>query len=102
MYTTLEKVRQYLIETGCLPESTAHLNHTEAEHLGFICVGITRRWRLVNAHLTDVAADAYIQNNAHRHSGKLRSFVPSQYRCYEFNGVINALKNGELVLKETV
>ena len=92
-YDTLEDVRQYLGEMK-------EMNAADAETAGFERIGVTKHWRLVNVHLTDVAAEEYIQCNAHRHSGRLRSYVPIQYRCYEINALIEALKNGELVLKE--
>jgi hypothetical protein len=98
-YETLEEVKQYLVEADNFLQTSA-ISAVDAEIAGFERIGVTRRWRLINVHLTDAAADVYIKDNTHRHAGRLRSYVPSQYRCHEFNAVIEALKNGELVLRE--
>ncbi|MCK5607577.1 hypothetical protein KAR91_37180 [Candidatus Pacearchaeota archaeon] len=52
----------------------------------------------VTAHLTEAAALEYIAGNKHN-LNEPRTFVTSQYRCYEWNALREALISGELVLK---
>jgi len=58
--------------------------------------GYVDRWEYVSAHFTMQAAEDYIRHNKYRH-GKLRVYVDSQYRCYEFNTIIKAILDGEIV-----
>jgi hypothetical protein len=48
-------------------------------------------WDFVCAHLTRRAAQRYIDENRHRLS-EPRIYVGSQYRCHEFNAVVDWLK----------
>lgn len=54
-------------------------------------VGIKYYWSFVNAHFTERAAKRYIANN-HHNLKTTRIYVTSQYRCEEFNCVVNILK----------
>ena len=56
------------------------------------------RYEFVTAHFTEAAALQYITNNRHN-LNEPRTFVTSQYRCYEWNALREALISGELVLK---
>jgi hypothetical protein len=51
----------------------------------------------VTVHLTMKAAQRYLEENRHN-LAKPRIFVESQYRCHEWNELVDALKRGELVL----
>jgi len=57
------------------------------------------RWEYVSAHLTKEAADKYIEVQKHNHDG-LRIYVDSQYRCHEWNVLIEGLLKGNIVFKE--
>ena len=57
-------------------------------------VGYIDIWEFVTAHLTEKAAQLYIDQNKHNLKSP-RIFVSSQYRCHEFNNVIEHLKNLE-------
>jgi len=47
----------------------------------------TVRWKFVCAHLTEEAADLYVEQNAHRLT-QPRVYVTSQYRCHEWQDVM--------------
>jgi len=49
-------------------------------------------WDFVTAHLTEKAAQRYIDENRHN-LNEPRIYVTSQYRCDEFNKVVDYLKN---------
>lgn len=51
----------------------------------------TLRWQFVTAHLTERAAQRYIDENLHNLTNP-RIFVSSQYRCHEFNELVEILK----------
>jgi hypothetical protein len=46
----------------------------------------------ITAHLTKKAAELYIEQNRHRMHNP-RIYVDSQYRCHEFNILIDIIKN---------
>jgi hypothetical protein len=48
-------------------------------------------WEMVSVHLTEKAAQLYIDQNSHNLRSP-RIYVSSQYRCHEFNNVIEYLK----------
>lgn len=56
-------------------------------------------YEFVCAHFTEAAADRYIKLNRHN-LNEPRTYVSSQYRCHEWNAVVEALKSGQLVLRE--
>lgn len=62
--------------------------------------GWDERWEYVNAHFTKEAADAFIARKKHDYRDGLRVFVDSQYWCWEFEAIKNALMDGRLVLAE--
>ncbi len=62
-------------------------------------IGIKHYWKHVNTHLTREAAEAFIKRKQHDY-GELRIWVDSLYWCYEFKDIVNALRDGKLVLKE--
>ena len=66
----------------------------------FSVYGYGERWRLINFHFTQTAADEFIRNHGHKHEGELQVFQESQGRCYEFNAIKNALIEGKLVWKD--
>jgi len=73
-----------------------------AEKLGyeFVVTGIQDRWEYVNCHFTKEAAEAFIARKGYDYRRGLRVFVDSQYWCWEFKDIIEALLNDQLVLKE--
>jgi hypothetical protein len=54
-------------------------------------VGYYEYWDFVTAHLTEKAAQRYINENKHN-LNEPRIFVSSQHRCHEFNDVVEYLK----------
>jgi uncharacterized Ntn-hydrolase superfamily protein len=56
-------------------------------------------WEYVNSHLTRDAADAFIKRKKHDYD-ELRVYVDSQYWCWEFNEIIEAILDGKLVYNE--
>ncbi len=62
---------------------------------GFTQTGYVDRWKYVSAHFTRAAAERYIGENAHR-MDKARVFVESQYRCHEWNAIIEILRQSVL------
>lgn len=57
------------------------------------------RYVYVNAHLTEAAALLFIKQNKHNLT-EPRTYVTSQYRCWEWNALREALMSGQLILKE--
>jgi len=51
-------------------------------------------WEFDTAHLTEKGANAYIRINGHNLPER-RIYVTSQYRCHEFNDLIDWLKEQE-------
>lgn len=51
----------------------------------------------VTSHFTEAAALRYIEENSHN-LNEPRTFVTSQYRCYEWNALREALISGDLAL----
>lgn len=62
-------------------------------------IGYAERWEYVCAHFTREAAEAFIKRKKHDYR-KLRIFVDSQYRCPEFNAIVNGLLSGKIGLIE--
>lgn len=60
-------------------------DHTEPED--YRRVGYQEEWRYVQPFFTEAAADLYIEKNSHRHTGKLRTYVDSAYRNWEWIAV---------------
>jgi hypothetical protein len=48
-------------------------------------------WEYLTAHLTKKAAELYIKHNSHN-LNELRIYIESQYRCHEFNQLIDIIK----------
>jgi len=59
------------------------------EEVGYIDI-----WEFKTAHLTETAAQLYIDQNKHNLTSP-RIFVTSQYRCHEFNEVVEYIKGIE-------
>lgn len=57
-------------------------------------------WEHVNSHFTQEAADHFINTNRHNHRKGLRVYVDSQFRCYEFNTIKEAILSGKLQFVE--
>ena len=53
----------------------------------------------VCAHLTEEAANLYIEQNRHN-LREPRIYVKSAYRCHELIGLIEAIATGKVVWKE--
>ncbi|WP_223543973.1 hypothetical protein [Pseudomonas sp. BF-B-28] len=54
------------------------------------------RWECVNAHLTHAAAEAFIRRKKHDYREGLRIYVNSQYWCWEFESIKQAILDGTL------
>jgi len=54
-------------------------------------IGYIDIWDMVCVHLTEKAAQLYIDQNSHNLNSP-RIYVSSQYRCHEFNNVVEYLK----------
>jgi len=54
---------------------------------GFQRAGYHETWEFVTCMFTEGAADLYIAQMKHRHSGPLRTFVDCAYRNHEWNAV---------------
>ena len=50
-------------------------------------VGYVEQWHYVQPFFTEAAADLYIKQNAHRRKWRLRTYVDSAYRNYEWQAV---------------
>ena len=66
---------------------------TDDEPEGFRRVGYHEQWTFVTACFTEAAADLYIAQMKHRHTGPLRTFVGCAYRNHEWNAVREFLKS---------
>lgn len=71
----------------------------EDDQQEFIVTSYVEKWQYVNVHLTRDAADAFIKRKKHDYK-ELRVYVDSQYRCWEFNEIKNAILTGKLVYRE--
>ncbi len=58
-------------------------------------IGYQEIWEYECAHFTKEAAKAFIKRKKHDHR-KLRIYVESQYWCWEFNMIVQALLDGRL------
>jgi len=58
-------------------------------------IGCYEYWDFVTAHLTEKAAQLYIDQNKHNLT-EPRIYVTSQYRCHEFNKVVEYLAGKEI------
>lgn len=67
----------------------------ENEQTEFTAVRYQEDWEYVNAHFTRDAAEAFINRKKHDYD-KLRIYVDSQYWCWEFNAIKNAILSGKL------
>ncbi|HJV53063.1 MAG TPA: hypothetical protein VJ652_16470 [Noviherbaspirillum sp.] len=76
--------------------------HDQWELLGELddhtVTGWHERWEYVNAHFTKDAAEAFIRRKAHDYRDGLRVYVDSQYYCWEFKAIKEALLSGALTL----
>ena len=61
--------------------------------------GYHDEWVHVNTHLTREGAEAFIKRKKHDH-GELRIYVGSLYWCAEFQNLIHAMLDGEVVFNE--
>jgi len=61
--------------------------------------GYVDRWEYVNAHFTKEGAEAFIKRKRHDYPDGLRVYVDSEYQCSEFNAVIEAILNGQVIFK---
>lgn len=66
-------------------ESMYEKNYKEPD--GYRRVGYVEKWVYVTCCFTEAAADRFIAQNAHRHRGKLRTYVDSLYRNPEMIAV---------------
>jgi hypothetical protein len=64
-----------------------HYQETGIEKEGFRRLGYAEEWVYVQPFFTEAAADLYIKQNSHRHSGKLRTYADSAYRNHEWIAV---------------
>lgn len=55
--------------------------------------GYVEQWVHINSHLTKEGAEAFIRRKAHDYD-ELRVYVESQYYCWEFNTIRNAILAG--------
>lgn len=67
----------------------------EDEQSEFTVVRYREDWEYVNAHFTRDAAEAFIRRKKHDY-GELRIYVDSQYWCWEFVEIKNAILSGKL------
>lgn len=63
---------------------------------GYTVTGWHEEWEYVNCHFTYAAAEAFIQRKKHDYR-ELRIYVDSQYWCWEFEAIKNAILRGELI-----
>ena len=63
----------------------------DLEELGYYKCYYEERWEFKTAHFTEKAAKDYIRINGHNLPER-RIYVTSQYRCYEFNELIEYIK----------
>ncbi|MBS0878556.1 MULTISPECIES: hypothetical protein [unclassified Tatumella] len=61
--------------------------------------GYQEDWQYVNSHLTRESAEAFIKRKSHDYPDGLRVFVDSRVWCPEFTAIVDALINGQLILK---
>ncbi|WP_027360154.1 hypothetical protein [Desulforegula conservatrix] len=69
------------------------------DELGYNQTGYVDEWVYVCAHFTKEAAEAFIERKKHDYR-KLAVYVDSQFRCPEFNAVIDALLTGKIIWNE--
>jgi hypothetical protein len=102
IHTERDEVVAELISDGFPYEgkTPGEITDEMIEQSGYVSMGYNKRWKHISAHLTEKAANRYIEANGHRHSGDLRVYVDSQYRCHEFNAVVEALRSGQLILTD--
>jgi len=62
---------------------------------GWVKVYYQTRWEFVQAFLTEKGANAYIECNAHRHTGPLRTYAESAHRNTEIKLLRRALARYE-------
>ena len=87
--TRAEALKALLEQPG---DQISNKTPTEAEFDDYIeTIGYVDRWDFVCAHLTETAADRYIKQNRHNLKDP-RIYVSSQYRCHEFNELIDLVK----------
>ncbi len=111
IFLVQEKKRIYGIDTNYDPEiawlyndESIEVDAEEAQRLeaqydedgndepdGYRRVGYAETWEYVQPFFTEVAADLYIKQMAHRHQGELRTFVDCAYRNWEWQAVRNWL-----------
>lgn len=61
--------------------------------------GFHEYWEYVNSHFTKEGAEAFIKRKKHDYRGGLRIYVESQFYCWEFNAIKEAIMNGQLIFK---
>lgn len=71
----------------------------QEEQTEFTVVGYKEGWKYVNAHFTRDGAEAFIKRKKHDYD-ELRIYVDSQYWCWEFNEIKNAILSGKLTYAE--
>jgi len=63
----------------------------DPEEYGYEQIGYHEYYEYVCVHFTESAAQLYVDQNSHR-LNKPRVFVHSQYRCWEWNAVVQAIR----------
>jgi hypothetical protein len=63
-------------------------------------VGWDEEWEYVNAHFTKDAADAFIKRKKHDYPNGMKVYVESQYHCWEFNTIKQAILDGTLIYND--
>ena len=92
-YAVAEKYFQEVGEVpACILDQTAYENALncadESEHYSeLLRVGYADHWQFVQCFFTKLAAEMFIENNKHRHHGKLRVYVDSAYRNHEWKAI---------------
>ena len=96
MFEVQEKVRDwgyhadyadghvYIDEEGC---------EYEKRQPGTRKVYYKDRWAKLRVFFTEAAADLYIRQMSHRHTGELRTYVEAYYRCHEMMLIRDWLMN---------
>jgi hypothetical protein len=86
-----EEAWAILVADGVEPRAVSREVRAELlEAAGFTKIGGYSYWEYVTAHFTWDAADGYIEANRHRLT-EPRVYVDSQYRCPEWQMVVNLL-----------